>query len=102
MWQTFPHERFDLSRTVPLPAVFPAVNDGFYEVQIAAGTGWVDQGLMWLDVGSPTVQTWYRIGLSNDLVGDGGPIRFRTVEPPAAGSADVYLLARAEPGGTPR
>ena len=43
-WQTFPHERFDLSRTVPFPAVFPAVNDGFYEVQIAAGTGWVDQG----------------------------------------------------------
>ena len=101
-WQTFPHERFDLSRTVPLPAVLPAVNDGFYEVQIAADTGWVDQGFMWLDVGSPTVQTWYGIGLSNDLVGDGGPIRFRTVEPPAAGSADVYLLARAEPGGAPR
>ena len=100
-WQTFPHERFDLSRTVSFPAVAPGVDDAFYEVQIAAGTGWVDQGYMWLDTGSPTVQTWYGIGLTKDLVGDGGPIRFRTVEPPAAGSADVYLLARPDPGGTP-
>ena len=53
-WQTFPHERFDLSRTVSFPAVSPGVDDAFYEVQIAAGTGWVDQGYMWLDTGSPS------------------------------------------------
>ena len=100
-WQTFPHERFDLSRTVPFPAVTPGVDDAFYEVQIAAGTGWLDQGYMWLDTGSPTVQTWYGIGLTKDLVGDGGPIRFHTVEPPPAGSADVYLLDRPAPGATP-
>jgi hypothetical protein len=99
-WETFPHERFDLSRTVPFPAVSPAVDDDFYRVQIAAGAGWLDQGFMWLDTGSPAVQTWYGIGLTNDLVGDGGPIRFRTVEPPAAGSVDVYLLHRPE-GTTP-
>jgi hypothetical protein len=100
-WQTFPHEHFDLSRTVPFPAVSPGIADTFYEVQGAAGTGWIDQGYMWLDVGSPSVQTWYGIGLTHDLVGDGGPIGFRTVEPPAAGSTDVYLLARPAPGGTP-
>jgi len=94
-WQTFPHERFDLSATVPFPAVSPAADDAFYQVQIAAGTGWIDQGYMWLDVGSPTVQTWYGVGLTTDLVGDGGPIRFRSVEPPTAASTDVYLLLPA-------
>ena len=98
-WQTFPHERFDLSRTVPFPAVSPAANDAFYEVQIAAGGGWIDQGYMWLDVGAPTVQTWYGVGLTTDLVGDGGRIRFHAVDPASAGSHDVYLLLRAGTGG---
>jgi hypothetical protein len=99
-WETFPHERFDLSRTVPLPPISPSADDDFYRVQIAASAGWLDQGFMWLEAGSPAVQTWYGIGLTNDLVGDGGRIRFRTVEPPAAGSVDVYLLDRPE-GTTP-
>ena len=99
-WQMFPHERFDLSRTVPFPAVSPAVEDAFYHVEIAADAGWIDQGYMWLDVGSPSLQTWFGIGLTKDLVGDGGPIRFRAVEPPAAGSADVYLLARPDPAAS--
>jgi hypothetical protein len=99
-WQTFPHERFDLSRTVPLPAVSPAADDGFYRVQIAADGGWLDQGFMWLDTGSPPVQNWYGVELTKDLIGDGGPIRFLTVDPPAAGSVDVYLLHRPEEMGS--
>jgi hypothetical protein len=91
-WQRLPHEHFDLSHTVPFPSVSPAANDEFYRVQVASGTGWIEQGYMWLDVGSPTVQTWYGVGLTTDLVGDGGPIRFQTVTPPAAGSKNVYLL----------
>ena len=92
-----PHERFDLSRTVPLPALSPAGNDAFYQVH-RRSTGWIEQVYMWLDVGSPTVQTWYGVGLTTDLVGDGGPIKIRSVEAPAAGSADVYLLQRAGTG----
>lgn len=91
-WQTFPHEHFDLSGTVPMPSVSPAPSDAFYQVQIASGGGWVDQGYLWLDVGSPTIQTWYGVDLSSDLVGNGGQIRFQSVEPPAAESEDVYLL----------
>ena len=97
-WQTFPHEHFDLSHTVPFPAVSPAANDEFYRVQVASGTRWIEQGYMWLDVASstgpivPTVQTWYGVGLTTDLVGNGGPIRFQTVEAPAAESTNVYLL----------
>ena len=67
-----PHERFDLSRTVPLPALSPAGNDAFYQVH-RRSTGWIEQAFVWLDVGSPTVQTWYGVGLTTDLVGDGGP-----------------------------
>ena len=53
---------------------------------------------MWLDVGSsttpkvPTVQTWYGVGLTTELVGNGGPIRFQTDTPPTPGSKNVYLL----------
>ena len=91
-WQTFPHEHFDLSDTVAFPSVTPAPADAFYQVQIASGGGWIDQGYMWLDVGSPTVQTWYGVDLTSDLVGNGGQIRFQSVEPPDAASEDVYLL----------
>lgn len=91
-WQTFPHEHFDLSGTVPMPSVSPAPSDEFYKVQIASGGGWVDQGYMWLDVGSPSVQVWYGVDLTDDLVGNGGQIRFQSVEPPDPGDEDVYLL----------
>jgi hypothetical protein len=97
-WQTFPHEHFDLSRTVLFPPVSPAEHDEFYRVQVASGTGWKEQGYMWLDVGSstapivPTVQTWYGVGLTTDLVGNGGPIRFQTGTPPTPRSRNVYLL----------
>ena len=99
-WQTFPHERFDLSRTVSFPAVSPGVDDAFYEVQIAPhGLG--RSGVHVARRRPPDRADLVRDRADQGSVGDGGPIRFRTVEPPAAGSADVYLLARPDPGGTP-
>jgi hypothetical protein len=62
-------------------------------VWVKDGSSWDLQGYLWLDVGSPTVQEWYGIDLADDLIGDGtAEIRFESVEPPTAGSIDVYLL----------
>jgi hypothetical protein len=91
-WETFPHDHFDLSQTVPLPSINPAPDDKFYQVAIQNGSTWTNQGYMWLEDGSPSAQTWYGIGLTDDLVGNGGEIRFQSVEPPSAGSVNVYLL----------
>jgi hypothetical protein len=92
-WQTFPHDHFDLSGTVSIPSIDPDPGDAFYEVSIKSGSSWLDRGYMWLVDGAPDEQVWYGQGLTSDLVGDGGTeIRFQSVEPPAAGSEQVYLL----------
>jgi hypothetical protein len=91
-WTEFPHEHFDLSRAVPMPAIAPRAADRFYEVQVAEGSRWVSRGWMWLVDGPPRAQEWYGRGLGSDLVGDGAAIRFRSAEPPAPGSTEVYLL----------
>ena len=57
-WETFPHERFDLSRTVPMPSISPEAGDRFYRVQVRTESGWVDQGWMWLINGTERVQEW--------------------------------------------
>lgn len=93
-WERFPHERFDLSRTVPMPAISPEANDRFYLVEVQKGTRWVSQGWMWLIGGAERKQDWYGVNLTTDLVGDGTAIRFTSATPPAAGSKDVYLLVR--------
>lgn len=91
-WTTFPHQHFDLSRTVPMPPIAPATGDRFYRVQVRRGPRWVNQGWMWLVTGTTRVQEWYGRNLASDLVGDGTAIRFTSAEPPAPGSKDVYLL----------
>ena len=89
-WETFPHEHFDLSRTVPMPSISPEAGDRFYRVQVRSESGWVDQGWMWLLNG--TVQEWYGRNLTSDLIGNGTAIRFTSTDPPTSGSSDVYLL----------
>ena len=91
-WETFPHEHFDLSRTVPMPSISPEAGDRFYRVQVRSESRWVDQGWMWLINGTERVQEWYGRNLTSDLVGDGTAIRFTSVDPPTPGSSDVYLL----------
>ena len=75
-WTTFPHEHFDLSRTVPMPAISPAAADSFYQVSVRHGSRWVPQGWMWLRNGPVPTQEWYGLNLTSDLVGDGAAIRF--------------------------
>ena len=91
-WATFPHDYFDLSRTVPMPSISPEAEDRFYLVQVRRGSGWVDQGWMWLINGDERVQEWYGRNLTSNLVGDGTAIRFTSADPPKPGSCDVYLL----------
>jgi hypothetical protein len=93
-WTTFPHERFDLSHTVPMPAVAPQPGDRFYRVQVQKGRRWVSRGWMWLQDGPQPAQEWYGRKLTSDLVGegDGSAIRFTSAEPPRPGSRDVFLL----------
>jgi hypothetical protein len=93
-WATFPHEHFDLSHTVPMPAIAPEAGDRFYRVQVHNGSRWAPHGWMWLMNGSPRAQEWYGRNLTSDLVGDGTAIRFTSAEPPRPGSKDVYLLIR--------
>ena len=91
-WETFPHEHFDLSRTVPMPSISPEAGDRFYRVQVRSESRWVDQGWMWLINGTERVQEWYGRNLTSDLVGTGTAIRFTSADPPTPGSSDVYLL----------
>ena len=95
-WATFPRDRFDLSRTVPMPSISPEPGDRFYLVQVQNGSRWIDQGWMWLDNGDARGderrQEWYGRNLTSDLAGDGTAIRFTSVDPPKPGSTDVYLL----------
>ncbi|HEU4387425.1 MAG TPA: hypothetical protein VFV34_06480, partial [Blastocatellia bacterium] len=69
-WETRSHEKFDLSRTVPIPSISIAHGDRFYRVQVRNDSRWVDQGWMWLD-GDKRVQEWYGQNLTSDLLGDG-------------------------------
>ena len=69
-WETFPHEHFDLSRTVPMPSISPEAGDRFYRVQVRSESRWIDQGWMWLINGTERVQEWYGRNLTSDLVGD--------------------------------
>lgn len=89
-WETFPHEHFDLARTVPMPAISPDAGDRFYRVQVQSGSRWINQGWMWLINGR--AQEWYGQNLTSDLVGTGGAIQFTSAEPPAPDSLEVYLL----------
>lgn len=91
-WQTFPHDHFDLSGTVSIPSIDPDPNDAFYKVSVKSGTSWLDRGYLWLVDGSPDVQEWYGKNLTADTIGEGSDIRFESVEPPSAGSENVYLL----------
>jgi hypothetical protein len=93
-WTTFAHQHFDLSHTVPMPAIAAAASDRFYRVQVRRGAAWVEQGWMWLVSGSTRKQEWFGRDLTSDLVGDdGASIRFASADIPAPGSRDVYLLA---------
>ena len=92
-WETFSHEHFDLSHTVPMPSISPDSGDRFYRVQVLSESGWVDQGWMWLMNGTEREQEWYGRNLTSDLVGTGTAIRFTSVDPPTPGSTDVYLLS---------
>lgn len=80
-WETFPHEHFDLSHTVPMPSISPEADDRFYRVQVRSESHWIDQGWMWLINGSERVQEWYGRNLTSDLVGDGTAIRFTSADP---------------------
>jgi hypothetical protein len=91
-WETFPHERFDLSRTVPMPSISPEAGDRFYRVQVRSESRWIDQGWMWMINGTERVQEWYGRNLTSDLIGTGTAIRFTSVDPPTPGSSDVHLL----------
>jgi hypothetical protein len=91
-WETFPHEHFDLSHTVPMPSISPEAGDRFYRVQVRTESRWVDQGWMWLIDGAEHVQEWYGRNLTSDLVGDGTAIRFTSAEPPRLVPIDVYGL----------
>jgi hypothetical protein len=91
-WEKFPHEHFDLSRRVPMPAISPDAGDRFYRVQAQSGSRWIDQGWMWLINEDNFVQEWYGQNLMSDLVGTGEAIRFTSAEPPAPGSKEIYLL----------
>jgi hypothetical protein len=91
-WETFPHEHFDLSRTVPMPSVMADMGGQFYSVQVRRESRWVDQGWMWLINGNERLQEWYGRNLTSDLIGTGTAIRFTSADPPTAGSSDVYLL----------
>ncbi|MCM3873057.1 MAG: hypothetical protein ND895_20435, partial [Pyrinomonadaceae bacterium] len=93
-WETFPHEHFDLSRTVPMPSVMADMGGQFYSVQVRSESRWVDQGWMWLINGAERVQEWYGRNLTSDLVGEGTAIRFTSANPPTPGSSEVYLLIR--------
>jgi hypothetical protein len=91
-WETFPHEHFDLSRTVPMPSISPEAGDRFYRVQVRSESRWVDQGWMWLLNGSESAQEWYGRNLTSDLIGTGTAIRFTSIDPPKPGTSEVYLL----------
>lgn len=91
-WETFSHDHFDLSRTVPMPSISPEAGDRFYRVQLRGEAIWIDGAWMWLRNGPERVQEWYGLNLTSDLVGTGTAIRFTSVDPPTAGSSDVYLL----------
>lgn len=91
-WETFPHEHFDISRTVPMPSISPEAGDRFYRVQLRGEAIWIDGAWMWLRNGAGRVQEWYGRNLTSDLVGTGTAIRFTSADPPAPGSSDVYLL----------
>jgi hypothetical protein len=91
-WETFSHEHFDLSRTVPMPSISPEAGDRFYRIQVRSESRWVDQGWMWLISGAVHTQEWYGRNLTSDLVGIGTAIQFTSADPPTPGSSDVYLL----------
>ena len=91
-WATFPNGRFDLSRTVSMAPISAEAGDRFYRVQVRSGSGWLDQGWMWLINGAEQMQAWYGRNLTSDQLGDGAAIRFTSAEPPAPGSTRVYLL----------
>ena len=50
-WEKFPHEHFDLSRTVPMPSISPEAGDRFYRVQarkrISLGRSGLDVADQW-------------------------------------------------------
>ena len=91
-WETFPHQRFDLSRSVPMPSISLEPGDRFYRVQLRGDPIWLDQGWMRLTNGAERVQEWYGRNLTSDLIGTGTAIRFTSVDPPTPGANEVYLL----------
>ena len=94
-WEKFPHGHFDLSQTVPMPAISPEATDRFYRVQVRNESRWVDQGWMWLINGTDRSQQWFGRNLTSDLIGGGAAIRFTSVEPsvsPGSVPLDVYAL----------
>ena len=91
-WETFPHEHFDLSRTVPVPSISLEAGDRFYRVQLRGEAIWIDGAWMRLSNGAERRQEWYGRNLTSDLVGTGTASRFTSADPPTPGSSDVYLL----------
>jgi len=91
-WETFPHERFDLSHTIPMPSISPEAGDRFYLIQLRGDPIWIDSGWMWLSSGAERIQKWYGRNLTSDLIGTGTQIRFTSVDPPEPASSEVYLL----------
>ena len=96
-WETYSHDHFDISHTVPMPSISADASDRFYRVQVRSESRWTDQGWMWLDNGDERrgderKQEWYGRNLTSDLVGYGTAIRFTSADPPKPGSTDVYLL----------
>ncbi|MEQ1565891.1 MAG: hypothetical protein ABMA64_09665 [Myxococcota bacterium] len=89
-WQVFPHEVFDLAHTVPFPVVGLTAGDAFYKVSVKSGSTWLERGYAWV-LGS-TAQEWYGKNLTANTIGGGAEIRFESVDPPAAGSEQVYPL----------
>ncbi|MEQ1507802.1 MAG: hypothetical protein ABMB14_36575 [Myxococcota bacterium] len=88
----FPHDRFDLSATVPMPAVELGPTDRFYRVAIREPSQWLDQGWLWQLGGSPRDQVWFGAALERDRIGGGRAIRFVRTDPPPPGSVDVFLV----------
>ena len=100
-WQTFPHERFDLSRTVPFPAVSPARRR-----RLLRGADRRRHGLDRSGVHVARHRLTDRADLVRDRADQGSCRRRWSDQVPhrrtaPAGSAAVYLLDRPDPGGTP-
>ena len=89
-WVVFDHEVFDLSATVPFPAISVGANDRYYEVEKRSATKSKLMAHFWFHDGVQTAYGLDSLTTTTLRIGAGQALYFAEISAPGAGDIDVY------------